>query len=532
MMECLGRGGYGDVYSAKRSRDRRLCALKVLRDSNPDAISEFKHEARTLWNLRVPGVMTPMELGWSDGYCYVALPLVRGRTVDHVIGELYEAERATWIYELLRQVCQTVDRLHRRGILHLDIKPQNVVWSTDGRATLLDFGLARWMGDAPPGGLRLQPRSSGTLGYMAPELFGAGAATEASDWFSVGAMGWELLVGRLPAAMPPKPIPFEDESSRALIRLFRGLLQLNPRKRWGFHEISDFFGWEQEPSPTTCFVGRMRELKAVRDALEPGQVLMVQGAAGIGKSSLLRALQHELESEGERVLAGRCYEHEQLPYRGFEGALQFILQHRSRLPAHLVDVLAPMFPEVGGRLGDVGDVADANRGRDAFAEAIAAEGKQVFLLIDDLQWIDQDGAALLFHLLDVSAGVVAVVGATRPIIHVDGVGGSDLRTVFERRGHQVILQELGALSLREWIEMVRTLRPHHTEDFAREIVVKAAGNTFLLELLTRSHPSEADSTGGAGDIVRARLQELDTPDRWVVEMLALAARPLDEAALA
>ncbi len=205
----LGQGGMGVVYEAEQDFPHRRVALKVVRPElvTGSLIKRFTHEAEALALLRHPGIAQLFEAGFADGERrrrpFMAMELVEGKPLSTFARErsLPVRERLT----LLAGVCDAVDHAHKRGVIHRDLKPGNILVTADGQPKVLDFGIARLT--AADGAIATVATNVGqiigTLGYMSPEQFsGDPQAIDArSDVYALGVMLYELLAGRLPIAV-------------------------------------------------------------------------------------------------------------------------------------------------------------------------------------------------------------------------------------------------------------------------------------------------------------------------------------------
>ena len=248
--EVLGRGAFGEVFDAVRRDDGRRFALKLLHDAGAAAVRELKHEARTLWNLPIPGLVTPSELGSWEGRWYVALPRVRGEPLD-VAATAWPRDdgdaREQRIEKVVVALSSTVAALHDAGVLHLDLKPSNVLVGADAEVTLLDFGFSRWVTRPPAGALAATAGERGTLRYSAPELLAGERATAAADCYAIGAMLHELLVGEPPRSAW-SPSPSLRPRAGPLHRMCAALLS------------TDFFPGKDSEKSTTALAALRREI--------------------------------------------------------------------------------------------------------------------------------------------------------------------------------------------------------------------------------------------------------------------------------
>ncbi|MHC5021966.1 MAG: protein kinase domain-containing protein, partial [Planctomycetota bacterium] len=197
----LGRGGMGLVLHARRDDLKRDFALKVIltgADASPEAVRRFKLEAQAAAQLSDhPGIATVHDIGEVGSKVYFAMDLVAGGSLETLIevGELTPQQGAAIVEEAAR----AVHYAHNRGILHRDLKPGNILITTDGSAKVTDFGLAKSQ-DAGPDVTRLTQSGQvlGTPAYMPPEQAGAKALDARADVYSLGATLYEVLTGAPP----------------------------------------------------------------------------------------------------------------------------------------------------------------------------------------------------------------------------------------------------------------------------------------------------------------------------------------------
>jgi tetratricopeptide (TPR) repeat protein len=195
--EPLGVGAMGRVYAAWQPELDRRVAIKLLHDGG--ARDRILREAQAMAKLSHPHVVTVHEVGSAPEGVYVAMELVDGEPL-----RAWAREARPWrlLVRVLADVARGLAAVHTAGVVHRDVKPDNVIVGRDGRARVGDFGLARTGGggaNRPDGGvLATGTALAGTPAYMAPEVLGGGAATAASDQFSFGTMAYEVLSGERP----------------------------------------------------------------------------------------------------------------------------------------------------------------------------------------------------------------------------------------------------------------------------------------------------------------------------------------------
>ena len=194
----LGTGAMGEVFLAEQPSPRRLVALKLIRAGRvtESARRRFEEETRLLARLKHPGIATIHEAGTASVHgadCpYFAMEYVEGHPLDEHAVALPLRERVALIIE----VCAAVEHAHQRGIVHRDLKPGNVLVDHEGRPKILDFGVARALGD------EAASERVGTIPYMAPEQLAASADADTRiDVYAVGVMLYELIAGRRPHAL-------------------------------------------------------------------------------------------------------------------------------------------------------------------------------------------------------------------------------------------------------------------------------------------------------------------------------------------
>ena len=205
ILERLGSGGMGVVYRAHDEKLQRLIAIKVVgRDTGTPEADRLRiiEEARAASALSHPHICTVYETGEVDGQAYIAMEYVEGRALSELIPP--EGLPAETVIRYGMQIADALAHAHRRGVIHRDLKTANVVVSSDGRAKVLDFGLARRI---PLNVGTAITRSSnaigdgklvGTLAYMAPEMLLGQTTDERGDIWGVGVMLHEMAAGELP----------------------------------------------------------------------------------------------------------------------------------------------------------------------------------------------------------------------------------------------------------------------------------------------------------------------------------------------
>ena len=243
----LGEGGMGDVWKAHDSTLQRPVAIKILKDQTPDAAARILAEARAASALNHPGICTIYETGDADGRAFIAMEYVHGKP----LGELVPAGGmpADEVIRCGMQIAQALAHAHEHGIVHRDLKAQNVIVTAAGQVKLIDFGIA--MPIRPVAGedvtrAQAAPAATGpvgTLAYMAPEVLRGEPASASSDIWSLGVLLYELASGNQPfggvtqtdvvsAIMKDSAAPLPAKISPALRGVIQRCLMKEPAQRY------------------------------------------------------------------------------------------------------------------------------------------------------------------------------------------------------------------------------------------------------------------------------------------------------------
>lgn len=195
----LGRGGMASVHLARDEELDRPVAVKVLDAlaGDDEARRRFVREARLAARLSHPNVVAVYDVGDRDGVPYIVMEYVEGETLAELLagrGRLAPEEAV----RLAVQVCAGLEHAHAAGLVHRDVKPQNLLVGTDGTVKISDFGIAR---AAEATRMTTEGTILGTAGYLAPEQLAGGEITPAADVYGVGAVLYEALTGRPPVAV-------------------------------------------------------------------------------------------------------------------------------------------------------------------------------------------------------------------------------------------------------------------------------------------------------------------------------------------
>ncbi|HTI38671.1 MAG TPA: protein kinase [Vicinamibacterales bacterium] len=342
----IGRGGMGEVFRAMDTRLNRPVAIKLMTASSSGleaAVVRFLREARAASALNHPNIVTIHDVGETPaGDRFIVQEFVEGRTLRSLLEQPLDIGTAI---DVARQVARALSAAHAAGIVHRDVKPENVMVRGDGWVKVLDFGLARLEDpqdaerttktnlDTTPGTLL------GTTAYMSPEAAQAGLAGPAADVFALGVVLYEMTAGRRPfvagtsvgvlaAILSEEPVPLgrlNPGIPAALDDLVRRMLSKSAERRPTATETADALGELQGRGVVTApsvaalqprkSVGRDNERATLRRAfarVKDGSSLLVAvtGEAGMGKSTLTEDFLREIGTGADRpiIARGRCSE--------------------------------------------------------------------------------------------------------------------------------------------------------------------------------------------------------------------------------
>jgi eukaryotic-like serine/threonine-protein kinase len=301
IVQLLGEGGMGSVYEARDRELDRLVALKVIRAElaqNADALHRFKQELILARQVTHRNVIRIFDLGEAAGIKFITMEYVEGQDLKALLRETgkLEPKKAA---EIIEQVCRALEVAHLEGVIHRDLKPQNIMVGKQGKISVMDFGIARSM--EVGGGMTQTGALVGTPEYMSPEQAKGEKLDSRTDLFALGIIFYELLTGDSPykaetamatlykrtkeAARPP--VELDQGIPRALSDIVVRCLQIDKEKRYASATeiLQDLATWEAPRAGTTVLPTRLpfsiRGLAPYRNWIAGGALVLLLAISAI-----------------------------------------------------------------------------------------------------------------------------------------------------------------------------------------------------------------------------------------------------------
>jgi serine/threonine protein kinase/tetratricopeptide (TPR) repeat protein len=471
VMEKIGAGGFGSVYKARDVESDSIVALKILKseEAADTVVERFFREAKTASLLESPHIVEIYDSGTYDDGHFLAMELLEGLTLKDLA-----AKKKPSLEEVIRiaiQVCDALTVAHEKGIVHRDIKCENIMVDESGHTKVLDFGIAR-MSDMAT--LTRTGDVLGTAAYMSPEQALGDSLDGRSDIFSLGVVLYEMLTSVLPfPGEHPMAVLYSliNEDPRSMTELNSDLpieaehllskaMMKEPDKRYATAEemkqdlaalLEKVEAGEREidvvlkatvdrekverPLFHPELIGREEEFKTLVELFQQsssgtGKVAVVTGEAGIGKSRLVSELQKHAKSKVAMNLVGRCStDAAGFPYQPFvEGVRNFLRSRDIKSQEDLEIFIQENCPELTERTGMLSTFLRMTKGPatesfrveqmwDSFMLLLDSLGKlrPLTFLVEDLHWADEPTLELFSYLARrVTATRIMLLGTVRP----------------------------------------------------------------------------------------------------------------------
>jgi serine/threonine protein kinase/tetratricopeptide (TPR) repeat protein len=519
--EVIGQGGSGTIYRAQDTLLNREVAIKMYAEKGIGTAGRARllHEAQSAAQLNHTNIVAIFDAGQVDGVPYIIMELVDGKSLqDNPPKDLED------ILAIARQICTALDHAHNHGIVHRDLKPENVLLASDGTVKLTDFGLARSIASR----LSSEGLLVGTVYYLSPEQALNQPVDGRTDLYALGVMLYELVTGKLPFqgddplavvsqhlyAPVVAPHVRNPKLPARLDALIMQLLAKSPEERPASAAEVDRLLEQSlsadEPKSLEAesvlariargrLVGREQELAEARRLWErslagQGQVLLISGEPGVGKTRLAREISTLVEVTGGSSLSGESYPEGSAPYAPFVQIFRQAFDSNrlptEDIPAFILSDLASLAPDLSHRLGDLprnpqlDPLGEQQRLQENVLAFFAQISQQTPLLVilEDAHWADQASLALLRHLARRGRQIRLMLIATYREVELD-----------EALPFQDVLMMLGRERLATRLKLTRLdekatgllldsmLGQAVPTSFQQTIYLETEGNPFFIE---------------------------------------------------
>ena len=588
----IGKGGMGEVYRATDRITGEDVAFKLvtvptsqidfsLQGAFSDARLALAQEFKTLASLRHPNIINVMHYGFDhEGHPYVTMQLLENApTITHTA----KNESLEVRVNLLIQLFQALAYLHRRSILHRDLKPDNVL-TVGGQVKVLDFGLAM---------AREQVENNhivGTLAYMAPEVLQGAVPTETADLYAAGVIAYELFSGHHPfdtgnvqqlisdvlssepdltplesLNLKSKPLPLPSTLQIAefqfspVASIVQKLLSKNPHDRFqnateAITALSAAIG-QSLPEESVAiresflqaakFVGREMELEKLNQILDTavageGSTWLIGGESGVGKSRLIEELRIQAMVKGILVLRGQAVSEGNAGYQLWRNIWQSLVLY-ANLTGDEASILKPYVSSITRILERAipdPTPTDPQQAQILLIQALTAILSRLehpaLLIFEDLQWASTESLTLLERL--------AQITSHHPLLFIGNYRNDERPNLPEalpsyrimplrRMSRQGITQlSMSILGQAGGTQNVLDLLERETEGnafFLVEVIRALAERAGRLDEITLRSLPEQIFAGGVQQIIEQRLSRLPEDARPLLELAAIAGRALD-----
>lgn len=579
ILDKLGQGGMGVVYKVYDRLTGQTVALKqvLVADNELSFGSKAKHpnanslrlalarEFQVLASLRHPYIVSVLDYGFDDArQPYFTMTYVqKSQTIIEYGAVLSEQAKIT----LLSQVLEALQYLHQRGILHRDLKPDNILVTQEGIIKVFDFGLAVTDRQSRP---HAERDLSGTIAYMAPEFFQAKKHSISSDLYALGLIAYELFCGKLPFATDNIGILIMQIISEAvdvslvpsqLETWLESLVEKDPslRPRSAYQALEMLCEASNLPTPSenravresflqaANFVGRTEELGRLHAALElvkqkQSAFYLIGGESGVGKSRLVAELRRSALVEGFIVLQGQGVADGGLPFQLWREALR-ILSTIVPLDDFQAGVLKDIVPDIEQLLErPIAPVPTLDgqgyqeRLTMTIVDLFRMIKQPVLLLMEDLHWA-WESLSPMQQMLKISQQLpqVLLVGTyrddERPNLpkELEGTSVISLQRLDTSAVKELAHAILGTVGQDPKLLAFLERESEGNTFFIVEIIRTLAENVHRLGAIDSQHLPEQILTGGMRSILLRRITQVPQADLPLLYLAAVIGRQIDEA---
>ncbi|MFN8530401.1 MAG: tetratricopeptide repeat protein [Anaerolineae bacterium] len=578
ILDQLGAGAMGLIYRAHDRLTGQDIALKRVivgsnAYSNDDLRLALLREFRMLASLRHPNIISVLDYGFDPlRQPFYTMKLIHGAqdVVSYARSQSIEVK-----IRLISQLLQALAYLHRRGVLHRDLKPMNVLVDGDETVRLVDFGLAVITESSTKS---LDDLTAGTLAYMAPELFKGDRVSQQADLYAVGVMAYEIFAGKHPfnannvgalisdvihrqpdlSLLPEPARPWLSKllaKTRAERQAMGSAAEINRRlfEAFGLPIPVDPVAVRESFLQSATFVGREPEMTRLSEALSDavrgrGSAWLIGGESGVGKSRLVSELRTLALVSGALVASAQAVTELSGPYQFWSEALRrlCLMVDPDQLSDAAAGVLHTLIPDAGALLRrEITPVSPVNgdpeviksRLLETVIDLLRLAGLSV-LLLEDLQWASAESLALLAGVSKLASSMnVLIIGTYRD----DET--PDLPEQFPDM-QLIKLERLDKHGITDLCVSILGSQARETQviDFLER---ETEGNAFFVVEVIRTLGEEVSSldqiggatlphsvfSGGVKQIVYRRLNRLPESAQPMLQLAAVLGRQIDPAVM-
>jgi len=572
ILSPIGQGGMGSVFRASDRLTANTVALKSL-VFDPEVVAELSsvgHDLRLtlarefalLATLRHPNIISVLDYGFDrNGQPFYTMEFLAEaqNVVAYAQGRSAAEQEALFL-----QMIQALSYLHRRGVLHRDLKPDNVLVSGDV-LKLLDFGLAIAREQST------EDSSWGTLAYQSPEVLAGGMPDERSDLFAVGLITYQMFSGQYPFDVSHSPNDLARnirhktldltalDLSPAMAAVLARLLEKDPARRYtsaddvltAYERISDMRATQETPIlresflQAAQFIGREQEIAQVTSAMDAmiaglGSAWLIGGESGVGKSRFLNELRTQALVRGALVLKAQAVAESGALFRLWREPVRqlLLLQPISDFEAGVLKTIIPDIEVLLRRSVSPAPDIDPKAARDRITNTIEAlflrYTAPIVLILEDLHWVKE------------SVGIIERLSrnaAIQPLLIIGSYRDDDapqlptalpeMTTIKLSRLRQGEISDLSASMLGE--------NSGRRADLVKFLMEQTEGNVFFIVETVRALAEEVGQlqaigsvalpeniiASGVRNVVQRRLSQIGGKDRQLLDYAALSGRELD-----
>jgi hypothetical protein len=548
----IGQGGMGTVYKGFDTMLERDIAIKMMTETRlgTEGRNRLLQEAKAVAQFSHPNIITVHDAGEYKKSPFIVMEYIEGINLYQQPPENIEE-----IVSVIQQVCAALSHAHEHNIIHRDLKPENVILTANGSVKLMDFGLARSVSSR----LTSEGTILGTVFYLAPEQAQGKLVDPRSDLYSLGVMLYELTTGELPfladdplavvsqhihaPVVPPRAK--NEHIPTALETLILQLMEKDPAdrpvsaqdvlERLSAPEVLNVTALPAEELSVLDrivrgrLVGREQELRQARQAWQQaisgqGQLLLVSGEPGVGKTRLIREIVTQAEVSGGRSSIGYSYAEGDPPFAPFRKVMGEVIGFLKKSNIEfdekaLVD-LVRIIPELRADYPDLPEVeiGDPQTDRQRLIDQVLylfnllTRQTPVLLVLEDAHWSDSSTLRLLRQLARSTRSQSLMILVTYREVELDEARALHETLLDFNREKLGTRIKLKRLTRQETHDMLAILFAEEiTPEFLEGIFRETEGNPFFIEEVCKAIVESGKLTYQDGRWHRPSMEEVGVP---------------------